>query len=506
MNRTKNSPNKQDKSDKQATIIRSPKNKDNPYTMTLRETAQDSDLSWEARGILWYLLSKPDTWEVRVEDLERTGCKTIRVRRILRELIKAGYMQPRTRYQKNGKWIYTSYACADEPLWADDYANTPLDDVPLCIFETVQKETFEKCTIKDNRESSNYENKDSLGSENPEPRCAPDSKLKQVQSKVKDTQTSQTVEPKPILRGESGIYSETNAYFPEDKSVSDPNPTRPIDVSELDPEEVPPAPGWERVCQPHKLVCVGDECDGHDVPAEWRYLENMTCYCGACYKELTQEVTFVSAETSRARDNGTPPPTMPGWYALPREESTASQACHVCESMATFEQIQGGRLLCDDCYAAEHMRGKPAQTHTANETLTEDKPPGWFDYDDLIKAIGEVFKEYNGGARNYAAMLRGTAKKGEWKEHRFPKGEEVDATELRKWAGWFKENKDYSMVKVLHKVHSEIMDWRKQGSPEAGQKQAGKSRYYTAENQAPPTDEQAAKNLRLMQEARNDSN
>ena len=62
-------------------------------------TIEDNRLSWEARGMLVYLLSKPDHWEVRVEDLlartrnclgKRSGRD--KVYGILRELQMAGYV------------------------------------------------------------------------------------------------------------------------------------------------------------------------------------------------------------------------------------------------------------------------------------------------------------------------------------------------------------------------------------------------------------------------------
>src|SRR3990167_9730382 len=59
----------------------------------------DDRLSWEARGIMGYLLSKPDDWQVRFTDLVRRGpAGEHKVRRILKELEDVGYLK-RTRYQ-----------------------------------------------------------------------------------------------------------------------------------------------------------------------------------------------------------------------------------------------------------------------------------------------------------------------------------------------------------------------------------------------------------------------
>jgi hypothetical protein len=55
-------------------------------------TAQDSRLSWEARGLLLYLLSLPKDWNIRVSHLQKQGgAGRDAVRRILHELQQFGY-------------------------------------------------------------------------------------------------------------------------------------------------------------------------------------------------------------------------------------------------------------------------------------------------------------------------------------------------------------------------------------------------------------------------------
>ena len=50
-------------------IIRVKHNKENPYFMLNRAAVNDDRLSFKAVGILTYLLSKPDNWVVREDDL-----------------------------------------------------------------------------------------------------------------------------------------------------------------------------------------------------------------------------------------------------------------------------------------------------------------------------------------------------------------------------------------------------------------------------------------------------
>ncbi len=51
------------------TIYRIVKNPNNPYVMVDKGFINNPNLSWKAKGILLYLLSKPDDWEVYQADL-----------------------------------------------------------------------------------------------------------------------------------------------------------------------------------------------------------------------------------------------------------------------------------------------------------------------------------------------------------------------------------------------------------------------------------------------------
>ena len=56
-----------------ARIRRSAHNPTNPYVMIRRDAAAASRLSWKARGLLAYLLSLPDGWDIAVRDLVHRG-------------------------------------------------------------------------------------------------------------------------------------------------------------------------------------------------------------------------------------------------------------------------------------------------------------------------------------------------------------------------------------------------------------------------------------------------
>ena len=80
----------------------------------------DSRLSWKASGILIYLLSKPNDWEVRFRDIvEKSECDgEIAVRNAMKELIKFGYaklMRGRYLNKNNEKKLGSFYEIYESP-------------------------------------------------------------------------------------------------------------------------------------------------------------------------------------------------------------------------------------------------------------------------------------------------------------------------------------------------------------------------------------------------------
>ena len=86
--------------------------KDARYFTASNEPFNDKRLSWEARGLMGYLLSKPDGWEVNMLDLENNGpAGEHKLRRMLAELRAAGYMNRVRVTLEHGKfdWITEVY-------------------------------------------------------------------------------------------------------------------------------------------------------------------------------------------------------------------------------------------------------------------------------------------------------------------------------------------------------------------------------------------------------------
>ena len=82
------------------------------YFVAANQPFNDKRLSWEARGLMGYLLSKPDDWQIRVHDLREQGSTgRQKVQRMLAELEAAGYLRREFVRLERGRfdWMSTIY-------------------------------------------------------------------------------------------------------------------------------------------------------------------------------------------------------------------------------------------------------------------------------------------------------------------------------------------------------------------------------------------------------------
>jgi hypothetical protein len=96
------------------TIVRTPKVE--RYVVVDNAVFNDERLSWEARGLMGYLLTKPDHWQVRLHDLLTHGpAGEHKLRRILEELRKARYVRRHRIRRADGtfEWITMIYESPD---------------------------------------------------------------------------------------------------------------------------------------------------------------------------------------------------------------------------------------------------------------------------------------------------------------------------------------------------------------------------------------------------------
>lgn len=114
-------------------IIRAPRPETRFYTLD-KSISEDQRLSWAARGLLIFLLGKPDNWEVSVKHLinqtqEAIGKASGRdaVRGILKELEDAGYLKVDIARADGGAFNGMAYTVSEIP----DFQRQPANPAPV---------------------------------------------------------------------------------------------------------------------------------------------------------------------------------------------------------------------------------------------------------------------------------------------------------------------------------------------------------------------------------------
>lgn len=115
-------------------IIRAPRPEGNFYLLN-KAISEDRRLSWAARGVLVFLLGKPDHWEVSTHHLINQTKDCIgkvsgrdAIRGVIRELELAGYLQISLERTEGGEFGGRSYTVSESP--ATDYPG-PVEPSPV---------------------------------------------------------------------------------------------------------------------------------------------------------------------------------------------------------------------------------------------------------------------------------------------------------------------------------------------------------------------------------------
>jgi hypothetical protein len=121
------------------TIIRKAKDKQNPYAQIARSAAQDTRLSWKATGLLCYILSLPDDWQIYLKDLAKRKKDGISATRAaLKELASAGYIEKISTRNDKGQFIKHEHLIHESPITINQKSNIGILDATK---ETLNKET-----------------------------------------------------------------------------------------------------------------------------------------------------------------------------------------------------------------------------------------------------------------------------------------------------------------------------------------------------------------------------
>lgn len=80
--------------------------RENPYAQIDKTCLDDISLSWKAKGVLTYLLSKPDKWKVNIDDLKNKSTDgRDAIYSALKELRDAGYAELVNSFDENNKLL-----------------------------------------------------------------------------------------------------------------------------------------------------------------------------------------------------------------------------------------------------------------------------------------------------------------------------------------------------------------------------------------------------------------
>lgn len=113
----------------------------NKFTAISNEICTNTSLSTDARWCLWYLLTKPKDWEVRINDIRQvSGWGRDKVKSAINELIAAKYVVKRQERDGEGQFAINVYDVHEFPL-----TENPLPENP----STVDPVTANKSHTKD---------------------------------------------------------------------------------------------------------------------------------------------------------------------------------------------------------------------------------------------------------------------------------------------------------------------------------------------------------------------
>lgn len=119
-------------------IIRSPRPAGNFYLLN-KAISEDRRLSWAARGVLVFLLGKPDHWRVSPAHLRGETATSAKptgrdgIYGLLDELIKAGYVRREQLRAEGGVLGEVTYLVSETPLPASPYPAEPHPANPTLV-------------------------------------------------------------------------------------------------------------------------------------------------------------------------------------------------------------------------------------------------------------------------------------------------------------------------------------------------------------------------------------
>jgi len=100
------------------TIFKLPKTNIGNFTTIINTTIKDTNLSFAARGLLTYLLSLPDDWDINVTHLmTQSRAKRKHILTLIDELIHFGYIRKEVIREQSGRIMRVEYKVWETPIF-----------------------------------------------------------------------------------------------------------------------------------------------------------------------------------------------------------------------------------------------------------------------------------------------------------------------------------------------------------------------------------------------------
>jgi hypothetical protein len=122
----------------------------NRFTAISNEICTNTSISTDARWCLWYLLTKPEDWEVRINDIRQvSGWGRDKVKSAINELVAAKYVVKRQERAGRGQFDVNIYDVYEFPV-----ADYPLTENPLTVEPLTENTSLNKDLKKQKTEKT----------------------------------------------------------------------------------------------------------------------------------------------------------------------------------------------------------------------------------------------------------------------------------------------------------------------------------------------------------------
>ena len=193
--------------DMSETIFRIQKNADNPFVMIDKRIFTDKKLSYRAKGVLGYLLSRPDNWLVNMVDVANQSTEgRDAVITAVNELMKHGYVE-RIEHRENGRFKSYEYLVYEVPK-----SVVPSDDT--AHWKTVNGKSVNGLSVNGKSATTN---KDNTNKEYKESEKAPaqNSEIDLSTEKPTAIETFEFLKQSLVFGSEFGVISEREPNLSE---------------------------------------------------------------------------------------------------------------------------------------------------------------------------------------------------------------------------------------------------------------------------------------------------